>query len=664
MRQGRTPSKRVTQNKNISKKRIRELKTESGNESPILLKKSRSDTSASERKQTGTEDNGILIKLSPRKEDIDWNQWVAATLTRNYLLEDGILDLLQIQGSALTKTKVDYQDKFIKIIGSNPDNFIAAIMEQGIKFEKKVVQHLINKLGRKNVINIGGDTNPRSEAKYLETLQAMKDGYKVIYQGIVRNYRNKTYGIPDLLIRSDILEEIFELTPVVPDIVHYVVVDIKCKTLHLAADGIHLRNDGPIKAYKAQLCVYNQALGLMQGYTPNTAFILGWKWKYTQQRCGIIKEYHGDNCFERLGHINYSNYDKTFIERTEKAVEWIRDVRQNAHTWDLTKLPLPREELYPNMCNPHDYPYGKIKRAFAEDIEEISLMWKCGTKHRKAAHAKGIYSWKDPRITPELLGIGGDFTSGVVHRILEVHHSPQNILPKVIQNNFGNWKQPQKYEFFVDFEMTCSVFSDFDDITNDGTPSLIFMIGVGYVKEGKWKYRSFTVDRLDTESEMAICRQFVEYMHKVSNGMWNNIYHWSPAEASAWNRAFVRDGNWCYLNWVDMLKIFHTEPIGVKGCLNFGLKNIAKAFHKFGYIQSTWDEGGSCVDGADAAVGAYKVDRETRRNGTLFKNHPLIQEIIKYNEIDCKVLQEILDYLRKNHASDIQRENKRKRTKK
>ena len=34
------------------------------------------------------------------------------------------------------------------------------------------------------------------------------------------------------------------------DAYHYVVIDIKFKTLHLKSDGIHLRNDGPMKAYK------------------------------------------------------------------------------------------------------------------------------------------------------------------------------------------------------------------------------------------------------------------------------------------------------------------------------------------------------------------------------------------------------------------------------
>ena len=48
-------------------------------------------------------------------------------------------------------------------------------------------------------------------------------------------------------------------------------------------------------------------------------------------------------------------------------------------------------------------------------------------------------------------------------------------------------------------------------------------------------------------------------------------------------------------------------------------------------------------------MGAYRVDKETKKRGVSFKSDPLAQEIIKYNEVDCKVLQEIIYYLRDNH---------------
>ena len=95
--------------------------------------------------------------------------------------------------------------------------------------------------------------------------------------------------------------------------------------------------------------------------------------------------------------------------------------------------------------------------------------------------------------------------------------------------------------------------------------------------------------------------------------------------------------------------MFRSEPIGIKGCLNYGLKTVAKTFHKHGYIKTIWDSGSNCLDGADAAVGAYKIEKKTKILNIPFSSDPLSKEIVKYNEVDCKVLYEIIYYLRTYH---------------
>lgn len=631
-------------------------------------------------------DNGKMVKLNINSGDDveDWNDWVAATATRNYVLEDGILDVLKTKASVLTKTNVDYQNTFVKTIGNhNPNSFISSIMNQGNKFESKVINTLKKNVGKNNITNIGGDSNPRSREKYVNTIEAMKNGSPIIYQGVLRNYENKTYGIPDLLVRSDWLDKIVDEVPLsdknikikAPNLCdqgtiqkkrkrtkrsrknkyyHYVVIDIKFKTLHLKSNGINLRNDGPMKAYKSQLYVYNKALGVTQGYEPPNAYILGWKWKYVSKTV----KYTGNNCFNRLGVIDYLNSDIDYVDITDKAVDWVNNVRKNSSSWDLSTLPLPYEQLYPNMCNRYDFPYHKLKRKFAQDIDEISLIWKCGPKQRRVAHTNGIYSWKDTSLTAEQLGIGGEYTTKIVDRILEANHSKcQTIFPKYITNNYGDWKNENTLELFVDFEMTCSVFSAFDDLPSGNDQSIIFMIGVGYIDPNTkdWVFKDFTVDRIDRNGEYKICSDFIEYINVLKYDFdcfeTPKIYHWSHAEPSTWKRSSLYHDmeKWLNLNWVDLLKVFQSEPIGIKGCLNYGLKNVAKTFHNLGFIDTIWDTGSGCADGADAALGAYKVDKETRKYNTSFKDDPLAKEIIKYNEVDCKVLQEIIQYLRDHH---------------
>jgi hypothetical protein len=626
------------------------------------------------------DDHGTMFTIQT-EDGVDWSEWVAATATRNYMLDDGLLDVLANKGSTVSKINKSYEDTFIKTIANhNPDNFVTAIMNQGIKFENNVIRLLTKKLGKRAIHNIGGDVNPRSKQKYQNTIDAMKKGYPVIYQGVLRNYKNKTYGIPDLLVRSDYLGKIVKKVPMpvshkhisAPSLLqkrkskrkskskgyHYVVIDIKFKTLHLMCDGIHLRNSGPMKAYKSQLCIYNEALGIIQGYTPPASYILGWKWKYTFKNV----EHSGDSCFDRLGRIDYENLDHCYAVKTDLAIDWIREVRERGHEWDLSKIPLPRDSLYPNMCNRYDYPYHKIKKKFAEDIDEITLIWNCGPKHRRIAHDQGIYSWKDPKCTPEKLGINGQITSKIVARILEANHTNNNdmiIFPQHIINNHADWKNKSRLEFFVDFETTCSVFTEFDDMPNNTSEALIFTIGVGYIDPitKLWIFKDFTVDRLDKDEEFIICSEFSNYIVELTEeyGLFEPppLYHWSHAEPTSWKRMMKRHNHhmWIDLNWVDLLKVFRAEPIGIKGCLNYGLKNVAKTFYKNGFIKTVWDSGSKCVDGADAAVGAFRIDKKTKKSGTSFKSDPLAQEIIKYNEVDCKVLYEIIDYLRTHHIS-------------
>jgi len=635
------------------------MKTRSKNSTP-LNQESKNSSQKRSRPDDEMLPNNKTKKVLTNDDVTDWKLWVAATSTRNYLLDDGFLDVLKENSGALTKVKQDYQNKFVETIGrENSNSFVTSIMNQGIKFEKKVIQLLSQMVKPGDFVNIGGDINPRSYDKYLKTLESIKSGIPVIYQGILRNYSNQTYGVPDLLIRYDYLAKIFKNPPKISKFPKnkYVVVDIKFKTLHFKCDGIHLRNDGPMKAYKSQLCVYNEALSIMQNYKSNCAFILGWKWKYVSKTV----EYRGDNCFDKLGKIGYASGDKEFVQKTHEAIRWVRDVRQNSWKWDLSKTPLPREELYPNMCNRYDYPYHSIKAKFAEDIEEISLVWKCGPKQRKIAHDNGIYSWKDPKCSAEAFGIGGEYTSTILDRILEANSSVSDIIvPKYISNNFCNWKNRGQLEFFVDFEMTCSVFTEFDDLPYADGESLIFMIGVGYITPGnEWIYKDFTVKYLTQSEELNICQEFLEYISQIAAEYESfespALHHWSHAEPSAWKRAIQRhqiDSHyWSDLNWVDDLKIFHNEPVGINGCLNFSLKNVAKTLHGHGCIKTTWDEYGSCADGADAAVGAYKIDKEISKNNLLFTDHPLTSEIIRYNEVDCKVLQEIIEYLRGNHVN-------------
>ena len=322
------------------------------------------------------------------------NSWVSATATQNYFNEP-LLDWFK------------YTQPMSNKKGSS---FTSYLMTQGNIFEEKIVKLIIKKLG-KNTININGNLTAREDKKYQETIKAMKKGYYVIFSGVLHNKKNKTFGVPDILIRSDIVDKLI-VNPILDideEVVnapklgnqpwHYRVIDIKYMTLMLKADGETLLNANHIPAYKAQLCIYNEALGETQGYTPNQAYILGRRWTYSKSN----QQYFNDNCFDKLGVIDYDEEDNKYLELTDQALKWIKACKQPAaKKWNVTKYPLQRKELYPNMCNQQETRWKEKKSKIARENAELTELWHVGKKNRFLALDRGINNWKDKRLNADI----------------------------------------------------------------------------------------------------------------------------------------------------------------------------------------------------------------------------------------------------------------------
>ncbi len=616
-------------------------------------------------------------------KDADWTQWVSATQTRNYLHNDPVLDWIKTNYSPFVTKNPVYTQKILKAVSSHKShhNFTEFIMEQGNIFESQVIRLMCNKFGADMIKAIGGELNARSPDKVQETLDAMNQGVPFIHGGLLHNPENQTYGIPDLLVRSDWLNKLVTIKPLskteyrlsatrLTDPLnlgkspkyHYRVVDVKFTTLSLRSDGVHLLNSRSFPAYKSQLWIYNEALARMQGYKPSEVYLLGRRWRFTSRGETFI----GTSCFDRLGVINYITVDSDYPSRTLKAIQWVKDVnKEESRNWNVLKVPLERPELYPNMSNSHDYPWHSVKKKMADEIGEITTLWMVGVKNRKRAHDSDVYKWTDPRCTTEVLGVNGEYTSRILKKMIDINRPRKKrrvrkIRPSRIKNNFQSWKNPQKVEFYVDFETVNDILTDFSDMPAVKTTSLIFMIGVGHINplSGKWSYCNFVVDSLTLKEEGRICSEFSKYIRREAR-----IYgvdqpdciHWAPAENRFWNGAISRHSesdDWCswQWDWLDLMQVFKQEPIVIEGCMGFGLKKVAKAMYNHKFIKTTWNSESSCLDGRSAMIGAWKAHKEAKARGTTMRQMPEMGEIAKYNEVDIKVMQEITQYLRKYHT--------------
>lgn len=635
---------------------------------------------------------------------IDWRMWVSATKIRNYMMDDPLIDWLDYHGNHKTPIKyVDHNHKYKdtktanydvkdKIQAKNNDNSIFSkfIMKQGSTFEDRVVELLKSRHGD-NMVQIATYQQAKSHIKYLETIHHMEQGTPIIYQGVLHNYSNKTFGMPDLLVRSDWLNKIIQSKVIrtksasIPAPLlqgsnwHYRVVEIKYTSLMLSADGRHLQNTKAVSANKGQLYIYNKAVGALQGYTPPKSYIIGRRWMY--KSCGIC--HRGHKWLDRVAHVNFQKRDRFIRAKTGKAIQWIRDVRFKGHKWILD--PPSVDELRPNMCN-NDATWHGVKQELAKQTNDITSLWMVGPKNRADAKENGIINWRNQKCTAQDLGITGDKSSSTLQLIIDYNQNTEvmdtytpvhelkidHIHPLKIKNNFYNWRKAHKkknfIEFYIDFETMSGIIldkitpiTDCSDIdTQSGQSALIFMAGIGYEepKTKKWVYKCICVDRLTIENEKKLLLEFHKYIQEILKRYHSkfdpNFYHWGHAERTFYNSAMARHPDiYSAVNiittWCDFLSVFKDEPIITRGAMNFGLKSVVGAFYDNGFIATRWPQDSAITNGMNALIYAYQAHLDCVKNGTNMQDMDIIQEITQYNEVDVRVIWEILTYLRKNH---------------
>lgn len=613
-------------------------------------------------------------KFSETNDNYAEPVFVSATAIKNSLLNDPILDWCELhydknknypkpsddknQHNADIKTK----KRKLSFDGNLEKDSLGILFSLGNEFEEKITAELIKQFGKENVLTIVKNGKfGLTRDNQLKTTEAMIKGYPFILQGVIYNDINNTYGIFDFIVRSDYINRLvkrqvlneYETTIKAPKLsgsYHYLVVDIKWTSVTLCANGKNIRNENRFPCYKGQLAIYNYGVGCIQGYIPSKAYIMAKSWKIDSK-----KNYEeGWNCFDILPEIDYNGFDKQYIQKTADAIEWRRKVINEGKDWNPYYPLCP--EMYPNMSNKNDAPYSKIKKDVADEISEITSIWGVTEKNRKMAHSKGIMSWKDPNCNSLTLGIGGDNKPNIIDEILETNRRKNaTIRPKYIKNNIFKWKKSSPVDFYVDFEtINMTLYTQNINLHNSKSVSdLVFMIGIGYCKDNNFVHKCFVVDKLTLNDENKLFTNFTEYLATKIQELdpkleyVPRLFHWSSAEISNIKHVNNRHNNKFkslvdenFTVWVDMYKIFVNEPITVKGSLSFKLKDVIKSMNNLGIIKTSWRDDGP-NDGLGAMMFAIKYYQDINK-----KDDGNLKSIIDYNEVDCKVLYEMIEYLR------------------
>ena len=597
------------------------------------------------------------------ESDDDWRDWVSPTAMRAYLSDDPLLDWLRLYGSDNGFQRDD------ELPGYDPrTDFGLFIMRKGREFEDAVVEHL-GRLARVHAV-----ANPQEGSRDLEsaerTFAAMLRGEELIHQAVLRDAETRTYGTADLLIRSDVLRDLFPGTitdgearmgaPALGSVEwHYRVIDIKFTTLRLLARG-GLRDTGSSWLYKLQVHVYNRALGRLQGYQPPEAYLLGRGWERTRKR----EKLRGTSCMDLLGVVpqDYASGSKgTVAAAVEEACSWLRRVRSEGSEWRV--LPEPSvPELRPNMGNGTDAPWHAAKQRIAKELEEPTMLWHVGIKGRETARRAGVARWRsDPAFTAAAAGVTGQTVAPTLDAILDINRSTDGppVTPATVRAGEADWRAKPALEFYVDFETVSDLDDDFEGIPEKGGQPLIFMIGCGHVEDGEWRWSCFIADSLTEQAEADVIDAWFAHMDALTRRLGSaegppNVFHWSHAEAStletAFNSAVNRhpEKSWGSPRWYDLLnRVVRKEPVVVRGALGFGLKAVATSMYSHGFIDTRWNAG--VADGLGAMAGAWTSARDAVERGCALTEMELMEEIGNYNEVDCKVMMEIVRYLRTHH---------------
>jgi hypothetical protein len=551
------------------------------------------------------------------------NKWIKATGLKNFIMEDTILDILN----------KNYKNENIVIKKEENDLVIDERLKMGNDFESAIIDTII-KNHYMHFVKISESYEARNIEKYKRTLIEMQKGTPIIHQAVLHDPTSNIYGCVDLLLRVDWINKLFNQSYPIDDKnkLYYVVVDIKFHRLQYNSDNRTIRNEGMLKVFKSQLYIYNKALGYAQNYTPEHAFILGRGWVKSNIENGIVITEKNSDPFDKLGIIDFMGNDFDIAKKSEDGIKWINELNNNI--FDETKPTY--NHSYPNMNNPMDGG-KKRKRSIAEENHELTLIGYIGVKHRKIALESGITNYMDENLNAEKLGL-----SGKTEKIINTLIDNQRKLEKPIK---GNYVCPEKrdVEVFLDYEYMYS----FEEDTN-----IPYLCGIGYVNNistgsneqnenilstrhsRPWNFSHILLDDISMISRYKMCLNTIENLENIKA---THIYTWSDVD----KRLLINESKKYdlydrikHIEWIDMYKFCLNNYINFKGAKRYGLKEIGRALNENNLTDLKWKNNLS----SSSLVGARKHYYKNMKWDT--------KNLVYYNEIDCRMIHEILYNLR------------------
>lgn len=327
------------------------------------------------------------------------------------------------------------------------------------------------------------------------------------------------------------------------------------------------------------------------------------------------------------------------------ACAWTHAMRTDGRTW--SPLCPERWEMTPNLQALYASKWESTLRHLAARVHDMTQLYYCGQRLKQRAFARGMRTVHDLLRYHELTAL----QKRIVWINHPYHHAHAPIQPTQLQRH-----QPTAAILHtLQRQPWCA--TDFETIQTSKR-QWIFMIASTFHSpaDNRTIEHHLTLRNLTDEEQHRLIHEWLHWMAAQAHAHGGYslhdipILHWSRAEP----RFLVtlrrqRPASWfspsivhmCeHLQWVDVLDMFHREEIVVRGAFDYKLKSIAKALHRLGRIQTSWED--AVQNGYDAMQQARQVyvGRRTRR-----QHVQALDAIRRYNQIDTQVLVEITQCL-------------------
>jgi len=632
------------------------------------------------------EDDGGT-RIDPFTTTPPFDGFFSATKGRNFAKQEYLVDWLDYHGYATGHVRDNLSPDWIEEYSPS-----ISIMKCGIQFEERIMEHIrtlpfitmftspdpaLQRMVRRlepllDDVTLIRDPTRRTCAE--ETYRQMEAGVPVINTGVVINPENQTFGAPDLIVRHDILAEMFDDVTGVNALspgwttdfnhnYHYRVVDVKWSTVKIDLSDR--------EEFSLQLSIYDMALSRMQGLKDASGNAI-----FVDEGYVLAKKIRGtspQNPFYRPAISDLSQHRTT----VQNSLDWLARVSDSsARTWTPSNPDLIRSR------NKEKGFWSTVIGNILQTEKDVTLLYEVGpAKKLDILLPIGITKYDDPTITGALIfpnTPNGVSANKISTQITLLSKSPGDTIPDSVSKGGAAFSvnapdmraDTNIVDFYVDFETTAGWRrEDWTNIRNIQDPGqIIYMVGCGYFDSTNgWTDSVFTTDTLEPNEERRIIQSWLDWMDSVKGTKNARVYHWSHAEKTAFNTSNARHaGIWNPPNWIDLGDKGHLAPgssptngglwvrDNISGLYDFGIKTVVKALNSVGLISLSWSDP---LDGLAADVGALNLELERiSTGGTTLRNilfdssgRCLLELLEDYNRTDFRALYEILNYVRNNH---------------